>query len=287
MTIAFPTVFNRGMPARQATPFRSFIRRSGVRLACAVAVASLLLVLPHPLAIEPATPATSDIGCPVVSFLLSHRDDIVKAAAAHGLPGAAIAGVIAAEWTLNRSYVDTAQELWLSLRLKRNDDAWWEHWADQAAQEAAQARAAQPGRINPWPLSLIASGYVMSFGPAQLKPRTVMLACQRFSAEEPVCRQSIKALMATLLSEEGSIRLAAVVLRQEADLWRTHTGHDATNNASLLATFYSAGAEVRIAIRNEASRTRLNRFGQWVADHLTALEALLAERALNAAPCAQ
>jgi hypothetical protein len=239
------------------------------------------------LAIEPATPDTSDIGCPVATLLLSHRDDIVKAAAAHGIPGTAIAGVIAAEWTLNRSYVDTAQELWLSLRLKRHDDAWWEQWAEQAAQEAAQARAAHPGRSNPWPLSLIASGYVMSFGPAQIKPRTVILACQHFSAEEPVCRQGIKGLMAALLSEEDSLRLAAVVLRQEADLWRTHTGREATTDVGLLATFYSAGAEVRIAIRNEASRTRLNRFGQWVADHLTALEALLAAHALGATPCAR
>ncbi len=285
MTISFPTVFKRGMPVRQATPFRSFIRRFGVRRIGAVAAASLLLALPHPLAIEPATPDTSDIGCPVATLLLRHRDDIVKAAAAHGVPGTAIAGVIAAEWTLNRSYADTMQELWLSLRLQRHDDAWWEQWAEQAAQQAAQARAAHPGMINPWPLSLIATGYVMSYGPAQLKPRTVILACQHFVAEEPVCRQGIKGLMAALLSEEDSLRLAAVVLRQEADLWRTHTGREATNDVGLLATFYSAGAEVRIAQSNEASRTRLNRFGRWVADHRAALDSLLAERALGATQC--
>jgi hypothetical protein len=264
-----------------------FLSRSGVRWAGALAAASLLLALPHPLALEPAAPDTSDIGCPVATLLLRHRDTILNVAAMHGLPGTAIAGVIAAEWTLNRSYADTMQELWLSLRLKRNDDAWWEQWAEQGAQAAAQARAAHPGRINPWPLSLIASGYVMSFGPAQLKPRTVILACQRFAAEEPVCRQGIKGLMAALLSEEDSLRLTAVVLRQEADLWRTRTGRDATNDAGLLATFYSAGAEARLAQRNEASRTWLNRFGRWVADHLKALDSLLAERALGAAQCAR
>ena len=285
MNLSFPTVIKRGVSARQAQPFASLLSRFGVRWASALVVASLLLALPHPLALEPTTPDTSDIGCPVATLLLSHRNDIAKAAAAHGIPGTAIAGVIAAEWTLNRSYADTMQELWLSLRLKRNDDTWWEQWAEQGAQAAAQARAAQSGRINPWPLSLIASGYVMSFGPAQLKPRTVILACQHFAAEEPVCRQGIKGLMAALLSEEDSLRLAAVVLRQEADLWRTRTGRDATTDVGLLATFYSAGAEARLAQSNEASLTWLNHFGRWVADHLTALDSLLAERALGATQC--
>ena len=260
MTISFPTVFKRGMPVRQATPFRIFIRRSRVHWAGALVAAGLLLAWPHLLTLEPAPPDTSDIGCPVASLLLRHRDNILNAAATHGIPGTAIAGVIAAEWTLNRSFVDTAQERWLSLRLQRHDDAWWAQWAEQGAQAAAQARAAQPGRSNPWPLSLIASGYVMSFGLAQLKPRTVILACQRFAAEEPVCWQGIKELMASLLSEEDSIRLAAAVLRQEANIWRTHTDLDATTDASLLATFYSAGAEARLAQRDEASRTWLNRF---------------------------
>ncbi|MFO1434674.1 MAG: hypothetical protein U1F76_32090 [Candidatus Competibacteraceae bacterium] len=253
----------------------------------ALVTASLLPALPHPLAGEPAIPDTSDIGCPVATLLLHHRDDIIKAAAAHGIPGTVLAGVIAAEWTLNRSFVDTAQERWLSLRLNRHDDAWWEQWAEQAAQQAAQARAAHPGMINSWPMSLIVTGYVWSYGPAQLKPRTVILACQHFAAEEPVCRQSMKGLMASLLSEEDSIRLAAVVLRQEADLWRTRTGREATTDVGLLATFFSAGAEARIAQRDEANRTRPNRFGRWVADHRTALEALLAERTLGAAQCAR
>jgi hypothetical protein len=238
-------------------------------------------------AVEPATPDTSDIGCPVATLLLQHRDDITKAATAHGIPGAALAGVIAAEWTLNRSFADTAQERWLSLRLNRNDDAWWEHWAEQAAQESAQARAAHPGMANPWPMSLIVTGYVWSYGPAQLKPRTVILACQHFAAEEPVCRQRMKGLMASLLSEEDSIRLAAVVLRQEADLWRTYTGHKATTDVGLLATIFSTGAEARIAQRDAANRTRPNHFGRWVADHRTALEALLVERTLSAVQCAR
>jgi hypothetical protein len=58
-----------------------------------LATASLLLALPPPVALEPATPDTSDIGCPVAALLLHHRNDLAKAAAAHGIPGVVLAGV--------------------------------------------------------------------------------------------------------------------------------------------------------------------------------------------------
>lgn len=282
MTISSPTVFNDGRPARQARPCGRFIRLSGVRWAGVAAAASLLLGVPYPSAAEPDT---ADIGCPVVELLVSHRDDIAKAAA-HGIPATAIAGVIPAEWSLNRSFVDTAQERWLSLRLQRHDDAWREQWSEESAREAALARAANSGRSGNWPLSLLVSGYVMSFGPAQIKPITVLPACRRFAADEPVCRQGTKGLMAALLCEADSLRLAAVVLRQEADVWRTHTGGDATRDPGLLTTLYSTGAQARVAMKNEAGRSRPNGFGRWVTDHRAALEALLAAPVPSAVPCA-
>jgi hypothetical protein len=265
--------------------FSLWLPRSGARWAGLAVAAGLLLSMRPAPAVEP-TPDTADIGCPAVELLFEHRDDIARAAAVHGIPGVAIAGVIAAEWSLNRSFVDTAQERWLSLRLQRHDDAWWEQWAEDSTLEAERVRAANSGRSGNWPLSLLASGYVMSFGPAQIKPITVLPACRHFAAEEPVCRQGVKGLMAALLSDADSLRLAAVVLRQEADVWRTHTGGDATRDLGLLATLYSTGAQARVAMNGEAGRARPNGFGRWVADHRAALEGLLAAQILSTVRCA-
>lgn len=95
-----------------------------------------------------------------------------------------------------------------------------------------------------------------------------------------------KGLMAALLSEPDSLRLAAVVLRQKADVWRTHTGDDATGDAGLLATLYSSGAQARVAMKNEIARSRPNTLGRWVVDHDAALKALLAAGIPHPMACA-
>ena len=92
--------------------------------------------------------------------------------------------------------------------------------------------------------------------------------------------------MAALLSEADSLRLAALVLRQEADFWQTHTGGDATQDLGLLATLYSSGAQARVAMNNEAARAQPNRFGRWVVEHRAALEGLLAAKILSTVACA-
>jgi hypothetical protein len=221
-----------------------------------------------------ASRSTPYDGCRVASFLRSNRDSLSQAAVYHGLPSVAVAGVIAAEWIVNRNFVDSLQDQWLLTRLKIHDDMWWERWAEESAQAADHARSTRL-MANKWPVSLVASGYVMSFGPAQIQPRTIILACRRFSSEEPICRKGVKNLMTTLLSDEASVRLVAVILHYEAEIWAAHTKHNAMNDVGMLATLYSAGAEYRIAIINDVNRKALNRFGLWVESHRTVIESLL------------
>lgn len=251
-------------------------KASCTRLHYAVAATSLLALLQSQ-PFKLACPSASDPGCSVASFLRSNRDSVVRAAAQHKIPLAAVAGVIAAEWILNRNFVDSLQDQWLLTRLEMHDDVWWERWAAESARAAEYARSARL-LSNKWPVSLVASGYVMSFGPAQIQPRTVILACKRFSFEEPICRQDVRSLMRSLLAAEASVWLVAVILRYEAEIWTVHTRQDTRNNVGLLASLYSAGAEYHITtLPNRMNQIQLNQVGRWVENHRMVIESLLYE----------
>ncbi|MDS4022462.1 MAG: hypothetical protein RKR03_18440 [Candidatus Competibacter sp.] len=214
------------------------------------------------------------IECNASDFVRRNREAIFEAANHHAVSAVAVAGVIAAESILNRNVIDSLQDKWLSKQLEEHDQGWWEQWKDTSESAAAQAG---PLRLigNKWPTALVMSGYVMSFGPGQIQPRTAILACRRYAFSEPLCQKSTKELIAALLSEESSIRLVAVILRYEADIWLTHTKSDVKRNAALLATLYSAGAEYRIAALESKNVSELNKMGHWLAKYHAAIESLL------------
>ncbi|KOR28762.1 hypothetical protein TI05_16300 [Achromatium sp. WMS3] len=188
------------------------------------------------------------LGYKVDNFISKNKQAILDAGHRNGISPVAIAGVIAAEWILNKNFIDSVQDKWLLRLLRMHNPQWWDKWAVKCESEALSA---QPQRLiaNKWPAALIASGYVMSFGPAQIQPRTAILACHKYSRFEPICQRNIKYLIKALLSEKESIRLVAVILRYEAEIWMAHTNQkQVKNNPAMLATLYSSGAEYWLTV---------------------------------------
>lgn len=74
----------------------------------------------------------------------------------------------------NINSIDYLQDLLLESQLARHDSTWWENWAtrhDSIANNYLPLRS----KSGKWPVSLYSSLYVVSFGPAQITPRTIWL----------------------------------------------------------------------------------------------------------------
>lgn len=212
--------------------------------------------------------------CAAVGLLRRHHLHIHAVAARHGVPAVAIAGVVAAEWALNRNLVDTAQDAWLATRLAWHDESWWAAWAVEWERQTERVLAAR-SIANRWPVDVVGSGYVMSFGPAQIQPRTALRACARRGAALQVCSGGTRSLMQGLLDEGSSLELVGLVLRTEAATWQQHTATNVDADAGLLATLYSSGAEyILVAAADRVPYP--NRMGRWVAARVGALQSLLA-----------
>nr|WP_281720590.1 hypothetical protein [Nitrosomonas nitrosa] len=246
-----------------------------------LATFSLALALTNPpiTALTHNHPKASLTPCRGFLFVQKHRTEILLAASRYEIPPVAVAGVIAAEFTLNRDLVDTMQDEWLTAQLAWHDEVWWTRWAQTRAQEAERDAAA---RLlgNKWSVSIIASGYVMSFGPAQIQPKTAVRACSSSEAKEPICSSSIKALMTALLDDAMSIGLVALIQRYEADLWASERKTDVRQNVAFLATLYSSGAEYRNATFSVRGHTP-NRMGRWIEARTEVLSDLLDGRQLD------
>ena len=220
-----------------------------------------------------AVPADAGADCPAAAFIQRHRADIATASLRSGVPAAAIAGVIVAESTLNRNLVDRAQDAWLATQLALHGDVWWDDWARTWSRETERAAGAR-WVGNKWPVSVIASGYVMSFGAAQIQPRTALRACAGVTAAVPACTGGTKTLLHALLDEATSIGLAALVLQFEAVQWRDRTGRDVRADIAFLATLYSSGGEYVYASQGVGGR-KPNRMGAWLQPRLRPISLLL------------
>ena len=248
------------------------MRRPGLCVAAVVCFAYASNVVAPSIAVAQA--ASTYTECNANDFIRRNRETILDAAKRQAVSPIAIVGAIEAECALNRNIFDTLQDKWLSKQLDTHDHAWWAQWAETCKNDASQARSVRL-IANKWPVALVLSGYVMSFGPCQIQPRTAILACQRDAFSESICKRSTKDLLLALLSEEASIRLMAVILRYEADIWAAHTKQDVKSNAALLATLYSSGAEYQIATLEDKRQSELNRMGRWVARHQIEIESHL------------
>jgi hypothetical protein len=184
---------------------------------------------------------------------------------ARHVPQVAIVGVVDAERALNIGVADRIQDRLLRTWLLMHSELWWTEWADRNNRLAVRA---EPIRLlaNKWPANLVASGYVFSFGPAQLTPRTVLRACRVASDHRPPCDQTIKRTMRRLLSYLDALDLVGVVLDAEATEWEQRSQYPVRKDVALLGTLYSMGGEYYRHGHPDLRLPVYNDFGKWIAE---------------------
>jgi hypothetical protein len=145
------------------------------------------------------------------------------------------------------------------------------------------ADRAEPLRLqsNRWPVDLVATGLVVSIGPAQITPRTAILACAAVVPRPDACGRGVKDLVESLLEETKSLNVVALVLRYEATNHLKITGDDVTLDIGQWATIYNVGGNYFRKNQNGKVGTA-NRFGQWVASEASAIRDALNKAAYSA-----
>lgn len=200
-----------------------------------------------------------------LSFPYTHDLTLSTSASEFNVPSQVIVGVIVAEETLNRSFVDTSQDYLFRLLLSEKSDRWWEEWRKVWASRSKEAQKFSL-RSNKWPVDLIRSGYVVSLGPSQLTPRTVFRACEYGQSRATICSSSTKDLLLGILDEETSIILTAMVIDYEATRWENYFETSIRADYAMLATLYSMGFDYyRVTYENQGKDVlHYNHFGEWV-----------------------
>jgi hypothetical protein len=219
-----------------------------------------------------------------VSLLRKNKLIINQIASKYNLSPVAIAGVVTAEQNLNINYIDSMQNVLLKSWLVEHDEQWWFKWAEsneRLAYKADDLRA----RSNKWPIELIMSGYVMSYGPAQITPRTLLRACNSHKIKPMLCKGTTKEIVADLLTEEPStlFEIVAIVLDYDASQWerRNKDKNDIRNNIGALGTMYSMGSDYYYRKYKKYNNTIINNFGRWILVNQGPLEDVLQLQSWN------
>jgi len=108
-------------------------------------------------------------------------------------------------------------------------------------------------------------GYVMSFGPAQIKPKTILSAFQIDVDTVSLSSYSIKNVIASILYEDSAIRSATIILDFESREWEKYSNYNIRSDIGLLSTIYSMGGDYYRHKYNSIDLPVIyNKFGQWV-----------------------
>lgn len=213
-----------------------------------------------------------------LSLLKRNHEIIHESAKSSNIPVLAIAGVIAAELTLNHNFLDSSQDILLSTWLEIYNEEWWGKWASKGKELAEEAELARL-KSNKWPTPLVEMGYVVSFGPAQITPRTILMACQEHNMKPLPCCGSTKQIIGRVLTEKTSIQMVAVILDYEANKWESNSNYDVRADLGLLATLYSMGGEYyrhQFATNNQI--IQYNKLGKWVVEHKDEIAKIIASQ---------
>jgi hypothetical protein len=203
----------------------------------------------------------------IASDVLPERMLFCRVGHQYKVPPELVAGVFFAENVINRGWKDRVQDAIFQFLVDNRDEEWWSQWADQAM---AMADRDEEVRLmsNKWWI-------VFSIGPAQITPRTAITACLHAQPRPSICEGGIRSLVKRLLSQAGSIEIAAIVLQYEYLKQFQATGKEMSCNLGAWSTLYNyGGAPYRKASSSQAAL--VNRFGQWVESHSKSIREQLA-----------
>lgn len=136
----------------------------------------------------------------------------------------------------NTGTVDRVQDFLLKSALTRHDSTWWEIWAARN-DSIARRYFALRGSTGKWPVVLYSSLYVVSIGPAQITPRTILDICRKQEM-----KMGVKETLCDLLDEDACIELLCIVLRYETSRFRP--ADDIFARPELQATLYNYGSDL-------------------------------------------
>lgn len=168
-----------------------------------------------------------------------------------------IRGIFLAEVELNGNIFDELQERLYQPRFVSFRDEDWQSWLEyneEMAKKAARARLL----ANKWPQELVVTGYVQSFGPGQITPRTILNVCRRNPTLD-YCRQSTGKQVVRLFDEGGAIAAATAILYDAGTESRKKWG--AVPTVGALATAYNVGTDYYL---EKFSENEVNAFGKYV-----------------------
>jgi hypothetical protein len=200
-------------------------------------------------------------------FLCANRGLILQTSERFQLPAEAIAGVISAEMTLNHGLKDDVEDAFLTGLLVAKNSAWWRSWYAHCNAEAERATVIH-NSTGKWPATLILEGYVVSFGPAQITPRTLFQALKaagEFDFESP---RFVKDSISGLLDAEHSVRYVALILNFELSKFSGWTPAVLPRHLGVLGTLYSFGGDrFCSAVEKPLSSVPVYTFGSWIQEH--------------------
>lgn len=208
-----------------------------------------------------------------LDFIEENRQYLCSAATKSNVPSALLAGVIVAETELNRSLADRLQDTMLLGFLRFKDAQWWEQW-NLTGKDLANKSAKYRAHSNKWPIELWRTGYVQTFGSAQISPRTAIIACNKLKLQYEECRLGIKGIVTQITKDPDSFIIAGIVLNYEKMEYQKKTKQE-LNNIGVWATTYNLGSDYMIPLSSNVPRIRENSFGKFVHQNFSIIKRLL------------
>jgi hypothetical protein len=196
-------------------------------------------------------------------LLVEHKETLCLAASTFAIDGRLIAGVVLAENGLNVGRGDDLQAPYLKGLLATRGDAWFREWKDRNEQSAQQAMSVRL-ISNKWPVDLWLSGYVQSYGPARVTPRTAIAACERLQVHFPACRKSPREVVRAIVEVPDFLYIVAAVLRSEIESAPQEWVSEVRADPALWATLYNVGGEYFFTTYATRYGVKPNKFGSFV-----------------------
>jgi hypothetical protein len=181
-------------------------------------------------------------------------------------PEELIRGIVEGEQAINGGSTRRIQNITFEALLKMGSPAFWEDWRKRnelVAHASASVRLAS----NKWPAELWTSGYVQSFGPGQITPRTAFLACGNNEGRYAMCRLPTDGMLRALVGPSTAYVMVGIVFAYEREEMLRVKGVDLRENPIMWATVYNVGGDYFRATYESRWGYTPNILGRWVGKH--------------------
>lgn len=207
-------------------------------------------------------------------FIKQYNEELCLAANKTKVPAALIASVIIAEDDLNRNIIDRLQDVSLKNMLNLKDEKWWEKW-HMDCKALAQSTIKYRFISNKWPIELWQTGYVQSYGSAQITPRTAIIACDELKSSFEECRAGVKKIVQSIISNPDSFIFAGIILQYEKKQYQKRFKNKLDEHIGVWATIYNVGWDYFNESYFARWGVKENNFGKKVSEHYQIIHQIL------------